>query len=292
LSPESGRIFVNTTAGPQTVDVEDLTKRFSSDELEVCEPDELTGRIETEVRERSAGFIGIAGGDGTVRCAVATVVAEGTTMPLLVVPAGTRNHFATDLGMPAIDDAVEAADRRTERAVDVASVNGEVFVNNSSIGLYPNLVAEREEHENRLGKRLANVVAAWRQLREGHHLAVEVDGRRRTVWAVFVGNNCYGDSIRDLVGRENLDDGVLDIRIARAEGRWSRLRIVFAVLFGRLERSPLIERLQQGSVVIETHEPVDVALDGEVVELSPRLEYRSMPRALRVLVPHEGQASH
>lgn len=107
---------------------------------------------------------------------------------------------------------------------------------------------------------------------------------------MFVGNNCYGDSVRDLVGRERLDEGVLDIRIAHAEGRWSRLRIVGAVLFGRIQRSPLIEKLRQDRVVIDTHKRVEVALDGEVVELSAPLEYQSRPGALRVLVPPESES--
>jgi undecaprenyl-diphosphatase len=94
-----------------------------------------------------------------------------------------------------------------------------------------------------------------------------------------------------LVEREHLDEGVLDIRIAHAKGRFSRLRIAGAVLFGRIDHSPLIERRNGPSVVIDTGGPVEVALDGEVVTLASPLEYRSMPAALRVLAPPEGETS-
>jgi len=285
---EHGRIFANPDAGPGAVSVEDLSELFAGHDIEVCEPDELGGRIEAIAGHGTLpAFIGVAGGDGTVRCAAGAAVRLRTSAPLLPIAAGTRNHFASDLGMRDVDAAAEVADRGTQRSVDVGSVNGEIFVNNSSIGLYPSLVADREDHESRLPKRLANVVAAWHQLRRGHRIWVEVDGARRRVWTVFIGNNCYGDSMRDLADRERLDEGVLDVRIAHAKGRFSRLRIAGSVLVGRLPRSPLVERRRTSEVVIDAGGPVEVALDGEVLTLSSPLEYRSCPRALRVLAPRD-----
>lgn len=234
-------------------------------------------------------FIGVAGGDGTVRCVVDVVVHAGGSIPVLAVPGGTRNHFAGDLDMQEVDKAVEAANHGVVRSVDVGTVNGATFVNNSSIGLYPTLVAEREDREREYPKRIANLIAAWQQLRHGHRMWVEVDGIRSRVWAVFVGNNCYGDSMQDLVSRARLDEGVLDVRIARAEGRFSRLRIAGAVLFGRVSHSPLIERNKTAQVTIETGHSVEVALDGEVISLSSPLEYRSRPDALCVLVPADSR---
>jgi len=243
------------------------------------------------VRDDSISFIGVAGGDGTVRCAAETITRSGTGLPLLVVPAGTRNHFAGDVGIDSVEAAVAAANDGMVRSVDLGCVNGAMFVNNSSIGTYPNLVATREEHERRLPKRLATVVAAWHQLRTGRRLAVEIDGVSRRVWAVFVGNNCYGETVRDLTGRERLDEGMLDLRLARADAKLSRLRIAAAVLFGRVARSPLIERRKAPSIVIDVGGSVEVALDGEVTTISSPLEYRSCAAALSVLVPPEQDAS-
>jgi len=279
-----GRVFVNPGAGSTASVVDDLRGSFPDGTVEEVEPDDLATRVEHALATGDVDYVGIAGGDGTIRCAVEVVVRSRPATAVLVVPAGTRNHFAGDLGITDIDRAVDAAREGHTRQVDVATVNDAVFVNNSSIGMYPNLVAVRERHEERLPKRLANVVAAWHQLRNGHHLDVEVDGAPRRVWAVFVGNGCYGDTLRDLTGRDRLDEGVLDVRIARADGRLSRLRIAAAVLFGRVARSPLIERHRRDRVTVDTGGRIDVALDGEVVTLTSPLVYRSCPGALRVLV--------
>jgi len=250
------------------------------------EPDRLAARIEAAIRDDPAvRFVGIAGGDGTVRSAADVLSSSGSDMPLLVVPAGTHNHFAGDLGIDTIDRAVEAAAHGVVRTVDVGRVNDAPFVNNSSVGTYPNLVLDREQHERRLPKRLASIVAAWKQLRKGHRMTVEVDGVPQRVWAVFVGNNCYGETVMDLTGRQRLDEGVLDLRIVRAGGKLSRLRIAGAVLFGRVGRSPLIDRRSVSSVTIDAHRSVEVALDGEVMTMQSPLQYSSSPRALRVLVP-------
>ena len=123
--------------------------------------------------------------------------------------------------------------------------------------------------------------------RTGDVVVVDIDGVSRRVWALFVGNNCYGETLRDLTGREQLDEGVLDLRWARANGRLSRLRIAGAVLFGRVAQSPLIERRAVSSIAIDAHGPLEVALDGEVMTMSPPLVYKSCPQLLRVLVPPE-----
>jgi undecaprenyl-diphosphatase len=259
---------------------------FAAHKVEFVEPDELGDRMARVVHdEPDVPFIGIAGGDGSVRCAVEVLTRANSSIPLLVVPAGTRNHFATDLGITDFDTAAAAADDGVIRNVDLGAMNDAVFVNNSSVGMYPSLVNKREEHEERLPKWMANLVAAWDQLRHGHRVRLEIDGAPRRVWLVFVGNDCYGQTVLDLTGRERLDEGVLDVRIARGEGRLSRLRIAGAVLFGRLDRSPLIERRTCSALVLDTKGPIDVALDGEVVRVPSPLEYRSCPGALRVLVP-------
>lgn len=239
------------------------------------------------IGDEPVAFVGIAGGDGTVRCAADALAGLCSDVPLLVIPAGTRNHFAGDLGITDLDAAVAAATGVTVRSVDLGCVKNAIFVNNSSLGMYPNLVVEREDHERHLPKRMATVVAAWRQLRKGHRIVLDIDGVSRRVWALFVGNNCYGETLRDMTGREQLDEGVLDLRWARANGRLSRLRIAGAVLFGRVAQSPLIERRAVSSIAIDAHGPLEVALDGEVMTMSPPLVYQSCPQLLRVLVPPE-----
>ena len=285
----AGRIFANPDSGPRSVSIEDLSSLFPDDDVERMQPDRLAARIEAAIGDdRQVRFVGIAGGDGTVRSAAGVLSTSASETPLLVVPTGTRNHFGGDLGIGTVDTAVATAAKGVVRSVDVGRVNDARFVNNSSVGTYPNLVLERDQHERRLPKRLGSIVAAWKQLRRGHRMTVEVDGAAQRVWAVFVGNNCYGDTVIDLTGRQRLDEGVLDVRIVRAGGKLSRLRIAGAVLFGRVGRSPLIDRRSVSSVTIDAHGPVEVALDGEVEMMASPLHYRSCPRALRVLVPRDG----
>lgn len=280
----SGVIFVNPHSGGGN-DVDELRDRFTGHDVVECSPDELSDQIRAALA-RAPDFIGVAGGDGSMRCAVEVILDAAPHTPLLPIPAGTRNHFAHDLGIEDLDTAVDIATSGTTFAIDVGRVNKALFVNNSSIGMYPRLVAHREARESRMPKGVAAIVAAWHQLREGRKTNVSIDGTRRRVWAVFVGNNCYGESLRELTGRERLDEGVLDIRVARADGRLSRVRIVGAVLFGRVEQSPLIERLKAADVVLEigSNASIRVALDGEVATMTSPLRYESLPRALTVLV--------
>jgi undecaprenyl-diphosphatase len=280
-------IFVNPKSGTGS-DVDDLVEMFDGHEVIECEPSDLAERVRKELdSDRDHAFIGVAGGDGTIRAAVEVLLEVSPKTPLLVVPAGTRNHFARDLGIETLDDAAVVANEGRERAVDAATVNDTWFVNNSSVGIYPRLVANRESRETRMPKGVAAVVAAWHQLRFGRHIRLRVDETPVKAWAVFVGNNCYGESLRALAGREQIDEGVLDVRIAHADRRLSRLRIVGAVLFGRVEKSPLIDRRRCTSVHLDMGHEVEVALDGEITRMDSPLHYESHPAALTMLVSGE-----
>ncbi len=277
------RVFVNPGSGPDD-SLDALTEVFGPAAVVEIDPKELSSALNKEV---AAGVptVAVAGGDGTLRTAAAALA--GATTSLLVVPWGTRNHFAKDLGLPTLDEVAEAIDRGGHRRIDLGSVNGHRFVNNAVIGFYPEMVQQREEIEGRTGKALASIRAAWTQLRTSHRLRLRLDGRPRTVWAVFIGNNCYGVTARTLAQREHLDEGVLDVRVLMAKGRLSRVRIAGAVLFGRLDQSPLVERHMARSFLVSTGSTAElaVALDGEVRELEAPLRFVSEPAVLTVLVP-------
>jgi undecaprenyl-diphosphatase len=282
MTRQSGVIFVNPGSGPDETPVEELRRRFPGHQVNDCPPENLVAAIKEAVASNPA-FIGAAGGDGTIRTVAQQVV--GTGIPLLPIPAGTRNHFAKDVGVADLDDAEKAVRGRVIE-VDVGSVNDEYFVNNSSIGVYPKIVIRREFHQRRLRKGVANIVAAYEQLREGSRVDVEVDGVTHRAWMVFVGNGTYGEGLLDLADRQSLDDGLLDIRVVRGDRPLSRLRIVGAVLLGRLAVSPLVVRNQHRATVVNLNRgQVEVALDGEVELLTTPLRYRCLPKALRVLVP-------
>ncbi|MCU1451766.1 MAG: sphingosine kinase [Acidimicrobiales bacterium] len=281
-----GLVLVNPSAGPDDTSAEELEERFAGHEVVECDPGEVAKRARDAVT-RGIDFVAVAGGDGTLRCAAE--VLAGTDVPLLPIPAGTRNHFAKDLGIPTLDDAV-AAVRGAVRRVDVGRVNDHRFVNNSSIGVYPRIVVRREAHEHRLPKGVASVVAAWEQVRHrGQRFTVTVDGRPYEAWLVFVGNGRYGEGLIDLADRESLDSNELDVRVALGDKPMARLRLLLAVLFGGLARSPLLVRMCTPSVDIDVERrgTVEVALDGEVVRMETPLRYCSEAGALSVLVPRK-----
>ena len=285
----AGVVFVNPESGPDPTDPAELAGHFPGHEVVECHPDDLAARVKDAV-EQGAEFVAVAGGDGSIRCAVEVLAESG--VPLLAIPTGTRNHFARELGivdLPTAGRVAVAGDRRT---VDLAEVNGYRFVNNSSVGIYPRIVVTRETSGSRWPKGLATVAAAWKQLRHGRRFVVSVEGHRYRAWMVFVGNGPYGRGLLRLNSREALDGNILDFRLARADSPFSRTRVVLALLFGGLERSPLIVRRHTGQVDLDLdRKTVEVALDGEVTRLESPLRYRSLPGVLTVLVPASESAT-
>lgn len=257
-------------------------------DVQACAPEDLDAAIRQEVAS-GAPWVGVAGGDGTIR--LAAQLLAGTSCALLPVPTGTLNHFARQLGIESLEDAAAAMTGVTQ-AVDVGEVNGHVFVNNASIGLYPLLVEGRERRMDRLPKRFADLAALAEELGKGHRLPVCLDQSPVQTWMVFVGNNRYCSGLFSITERARLTDGILDIRLVRAEGRLSRARVFAAAIAMRLDRSPLIESREVTEIVMApTPEKVSVALDGEVIELGAPLRFRSRPGALMVRVPAPGDDS-
>ncbi|HVL33723.1 MAG TPA: phosphatase PAP2 family protein, partial [Actinomycetota bacterium] len=183
--------------------------------------------------------LGIAGGDGTINAAAR--IALERKLPLVVIPAGTLNHLAHALGIATIDDAVEAVQAGRTVAVDVGLIAGEPFLNTASIGVYSDIVDERDRLAHRIGRWPALFVALTRALRSNDAFDIEIDGVRRRVWAVFIGNCMYSPSGFAPSHRARLDDGLLDVRVISAERRRARLRLLAGLITGRLDRSGVYE---------------------------------------------------
>jgi undecaprenyl-diphosphatase len=278
-----GLVIVNPSSGTDDTSRDELAELFPDADIEETRPDHVEDQI-AEGRDGGRDWIGIAGGDGTIRCAAEALA--GGDVPLLAIPGGTLNHFARSLGIDTFELAAEAASAGIVERVDVGEVNGRVFVNNSSVGLYAQLVLGREARAGRLPKRIADVAAAWEQLTRGHRVGVTIDDERFRAWMVFVGNGRYGQGIRDLASREDLTDHVLDVRVVRGDRRLARLRVTASLLIGGLDRSQLIDCHERHQFEIELNRSVvEVALDGEVMTLQTPLKYHSRAGALPVLVP-------
>ncbi len=286
--PINGRgiVLCNPASGPGDTAIEELRARFPDHDVVECPPADLR-RLVQQARAEGRPFVGIAGGDGSMRTA-AEELAHGE-IALLPIPAGTHNHFAGAFGIETFDDAAKAADPDGGeiRVIDLGRVNERSFVNNSSVGFYPGLVQQREWHRRKLPKPLATAIAAFHQLFAARRIVVQIDRRPVVAWLVFVGNGCYGEGMADLTSRECLDDSVLDVRIVRADRRFARLRLLIALLLGRLARTPVVERrtCREITIGIRERRVIDVALDGETTELSTPLRYESDAHALRVVVP-------
>jgi len=261
-------VVLNTRAGDgESDDLEQAVREaFPAAEIRrVGEHEELA-----EVLAKAAAgavALGAAGGDGTINAAADAALAAD--IPLLVLPSGTLNHFARALRAPTVADALDAARTSSGVLVDVAAVavltgDRRVFVNNSSIGVYPELVALRERLEDHIGKWPAAALALGLVLARSQPIAVNVAGRDRRVWLLFAGNCRYTQQGLRPLSRKRLDDGLLDIRLLDADRRWSRTRLVAAIVTRRIDRCWALETLTVTRLrVLADTEPVSVARDGE-----------------------------
>ena len=179
-------------------------------------------------------MLGVAGGDGTINCAAGAALEQD--VPLLVLPAGTFNHFARATGAVSPDQAIDALQAGAGLSVDVAEVTaGEedpiTVLNAAAVGIYPDFLAERERDEDRWTKWGASVIAAARMTRTLRPVTVSIEGRRARVWSLFVSVDRNDPRLVSTMQRRGLDDRVLDIRVLHASG-WP-FRAVASLIFGR-----------------------------------------------------------
>ena len=250
---------------------------------------DLDAIVQTAVGGDSQIIVAV-GGDGTVS-AVAQAVLENEKV-LAIIPRGTLNHFAKDLGIPLDSvDALKVIKNGIEKRVDVGEVNGRFFINNSSIGLYPRIVWKRERQQ-RLGrgKWWSAAWATWQLflLSPFSEVTLDVNGKvlRRKTPFVFIGNNEYEIDIYNIGRRIKLDTGCLSVYLMRRSGRMGLLLLVIHTLFGRLKELKDFENFKTSHLSIVTRKTRTlVAIDGEVAVMETPLEYRIHPKKLRVLVP-------
>jgi len=300
---ESGRITVilNGLAGrartPEAIEA--LKARFARTGARVTidlvlEPRDLAARAREAARR--GDVIVAAGGDGTVSALAAVAVETGATLGVL--PLGTLNHFAKELGFPQdLDAAVDALVDGERRQVDVGEVNDRIFINNASVGIYPRLVWEREAEQRRgRSKGVAFAIAmlrTWRNYRTVvARLAVKDAGAIVRTPFVFVGNNEYKAEGFELGGRTTLDAGRLSIFLAPDCGRFEFLTLPFRALAKRLRTDAAFAAFTAQTLTVDVHSPrVNVARDGEIEMMRSPLVYRIRPRALRVIGPSAGRAA-
>ncbi len=263
-------------------------------------PGEEVDETAREAVRSGADAVVAGGGDGTIR-GVASHLAGGR-IPLGVLPLGTLNHFARDLGVPGdLPEAVRfIADALAETRVgslDLGEVNGEIFVNNSILGIYPPVVKvrDRERREKKRGKWLATFSAVLKVLPKHPllRLRIRADGLDlvRETRFLFVGSNEYEMNAFGYSARSRLPTGDLYLYVARPRRRLGMIGLLLLGLVRDLKTTEYVDCHTLPGFTIETRErSVPVYLDGEVTVLETPLHYRTRPGALRVLLPRQESA--
>jgi diacylglycerol kinase family enzyme len=255
--------------------------------------DETISSLARDAALGSEKTIVAAGGDGTIS-GVAGELA-GTEKVLGVLPIGTLNHFAKDLGIPLdLAAAVGTVVHGRIKKVDAGEVNGRIFINNSSLGIYPHIVSRREAQQHHLarGKWMAFLWATIQAFRRFPFLDLRIafEGQeiaRRTAF-LFVGNNKYETAGFNLGSRPCVNGGNLGLYLTHGTGRFGLFRLALHALFGRVDQAQDFDVFSVAEARIETRKRrLLLARDGEVEWMKSPLKYRIRPNALRVLVPND-----
>ncbi|WSQ13202.1 phosphatase PAP2 family protein [Streptomyces sp. NBC_01231] len=298
LPDGEGLVMVANTGSGSADRVRGLRDSLPGAEVVECAPADI--RTELEKAAARARVLGVCGGDGTVNAAAE--IALRHDLPLAVLPGGTLNHFAYDLGVEGVRDLSRAVQEGEGVRVDVGRFTGGgqegVFLNTFSLGVYPELVRERERWSSRIGGWPAGVLAALRVVRADRHpLEAEFRGEAGPLWLLFVGNGTYHRMGLTPGRRLDLADGQFDVRIVHG-GRRPAARLLAAALAGplplphsRLRSSgryprPAPAAVQVGRLHLAGVEPGTLlAYDGEVIEADGEVTLEKLPRALTVYRP-------
>jgi diacylglycerol kinase family enzyme len=237
-----------------------------------------------------ADVIGMAGGDGS-QALVASIAAE-RGVPMVVVPAGTRNHLALDLGLDR-DDVVGALDafgEARERPMDLAEVNGRIFVNNVSLGLYAAIVRSPEYRDAKVDTTLATLPKVLAPDTEPFDLRfVGPEGvPHQGAHLIQISNNPYGGrSLASLGSRPRLDTGRLGIVALEIQGDKEAAAFMAALATGHPERFDGLGSWSTPTFEVSSGAPIDVGLDGETLEMTSPLVFSIRSKALRVRLPQQ-----
>lgn len=279
-------VVVDNPKSGSAVKRSQLKAWFTTTGIEVLDFVAIGDSLEHDLRKHieNGATIAALGGDGTIS-AVAGLVAnsKATLAPL---PGGTLNHFTKDLGIKQdLEQAIKNLPKSRHKRLDIASVNGIFFINNSSLGLYPHSLATRERTEDKLGKWPAAIVGSIRALVQFHHYHLTIDGVPYTTPFVFVGNNDYRISDRSSSGRSQLNEGKLSVAIVRSHTRRHLLKVFLLAIIGRLESAKEFVEFKSIEFTIETsRRQLNVSHDGELSRLTSPITYKIHPKKLRVLI--------
>jgi diacylglycerol kinase family enzyme len=292
-----GALFLNPTAGArfaaaEASTLENLAKEAGLEVFRIGRGVDVSATIREQIGQGRKLFVA-AGGDGTISSVVQALV--NSEAVLGVVPLGTYNHFARDLGVP-LDwrEAMDVALTGTVRQVDAGRVNDRFFVNNVSIGLYPELVARREERGRDYRRWKARLHAAYATLRKYPHvtLAIETEYLHEIIrtHVFLVSNNSYDLSrIGVEAPRSTLEEGRLSVYWLPHIPRITLMRFIAHYLAGRVRNAPGFRSFRTTHLKAQSAKKrLSLGIDGEVFAMAPPLVITIVPKSLLVRVPREG----
>ncbi len=236
-----------------------------------------------------------AGGDGTVSCIVGAIMEEarkGRSLRLGVLPFGTFNHFAKDLGIPfGIEEALDTIKKGQTRRVDIGQVNDTYFLNNSSLGLYPKIIKIRDQIQKKgFMKTIAFFAACLFVFFADNSLSIDFESENKKIHKttpfVFIGNNKYEISGFNIGERRKLDEGTLSICISKELTKRGLVVLLFKAMINRLMEATDFNVIGLKEFTINSRASfIDVSHDGEVSKMSPPLHYQIISQALSVIIP-------
>ncbi|MCA9339079.1 NAD(+)/NADH kinase [Candidatus Saccharibacteria bacterium] len=263
-----------------------LRKKLVKNKIEVTKAIKISPSLKSDLSLyiNKKNTIVAIGGDGTIS-AVAGIVAN-TKAILAPLPGGTLNHFTKDLGIPQnIDEAIKNLKNAQQHKIDVASVNDTIFINNSSIGLYPASLKIREETEDALGKWLAAALGIFRAIIHYKTYNIKIGRKYFATPFIFIGNNSYKVSDFALTNRTSLKKGKVAVYLTKAQNRFALAKIFVHAAIGRLHKADGFESFLAEKITIETRrqKKIHVSHDGEISKLSTPLIYKILPKSLTIL---------
>ena len=285
-----GAVIMNLRSGggkAERFHLEDEARRRGLEAI-VLQPGDDLLELARGAIARGADVIGVAGGDGTQ--ALVASVAKDADVAVVCIPAGTRNHFALDLGLDRDDvvGALDAFNEGYERRIDLATVNGRLFVNNVSLGVYAKIVQSPEYRDAKRQTTTKMLPELLGPDAEQFDLSFATpDGARHDgAQIVLVSNNPYTFSLLGGFGtRADIGGGVLGISAAEVHGAREAAAAAAAMTAGRPERFAGWTEWTAPRFVVEADGPVEAGVDGEALRFDPPLEFVSLPAALRVRIP-------
>ncbi len=289
-------VIVNAVSGTAQTEqkITLLRQAFASHSLEpeffLVHPGLTVAEVTQKALASGPAIIAAGGGDGTINSVASQLL--NTEVALGILPLGTHNHLAQDLGIPLeLEEAVRTLARGREKYIDIAQVNDRLFLNNSSIGFYSKLIGFRDDHrESGWSKTIATARAIFDVVFNYSFLNVEIEvnGVRQLhkTPLVFVGNNEYAVNGFNIGRRRSLSSGKLYIYVIKYRGKMDLIKLGIYALLQRLKSHDQFSYYVTTSMELENRKhSLRVAVDGEIINLAPPLKYSIIPSALKVMVP-------